>query len=223
MRRFSYRLCAAASKVLAMFDPWLALWGLTPDGDPILNRGAHLLPVRRGDERAMLKVALEKEDAEGAVLMTWWNGIGAAPVLAHRNEALLLARATGSRSLEAYARDGRDDEASRIICAVASRLHAPRPIPLPDLMPLERLFGELFPLARSNGGILARSAGTARFLLPALGLSLGRSTIETRCVAFRPLARTWLHPCVSGTLTTSPSRSSVTLIWQDSRLSGRTS
>jgi streptomycin 6-kinase len=35
-------------------------------------------------------------------------------------------------------RNGRDDEASRILCDVAAKLHAPRQRALPDLIPLER-------------------------------------------------------------------------------------
>jgi streptomycin 6-kinase len=45
--------------------------------------------------------------------------------------------------LSDLARTGGDDKASRILCAVAARLHAPRPKPLPDLTPLQRWFCEL--------------------------------------------------------------------------------
>jgi streptomycin 6-kinase len=47
----------------------------------------------------MLKVAFNQEEREGSALMAWWNGDGAARVLAHDAEALLLERAQGSRSL----------------------------------------------------------------------------------------------------------------------------
>ena len=84
----------------------------------------------------------------------------------HRSpSALLLERATGARSLAAYARDGRDDEATRILCAAIARLHGhakPRP---PNLIPLQEWFAELEPAARQHGGVLARSAATARELL----------------------------------------------------------
>lgn len=150
-----------------MFDPYLARWGLTPDGDPIATHSSRLLPVRRGSVPAMLKVALEAEERWGATLMVWWGGDGAARVLAHEGDALLLERADGERSLAAMARDGRDDEASRIICAVAARLHAPRDRPLPELIPLPRWFAELEPAAARYGGVLRRAAATARELLAA--------------------------------------------------------
>jgi streptomycin 6-kinase len=58
--------------------------------------------------------------------MLWWNGEGAARVLAHDSYALLMERAMGEASLVEMARNGRDDQASCILCAVAMTLHAPR-------------------------------------------------------------------------------------------------
>ncbi len=62
---------------------------------------SHLLPVRRDGAPAMLKVALNQEEREGAALMVWYGGDGAARVLAHEGAALLLERASGDRSLRA--------------------------------------------------------------------------------------------------------------------------
>ncbi|HEX6014429.1 MAG TPA: aminoglycoside phosphotransferase family protein [Geminicoccaceae bacterium] len=148
-----------------MFDEYLTRWDLTPDGDPIVTHSGRLLPVRRQGVPAMLKVATEAEEKFGGLLMAWWDGQGAARVLAHKGEALLLERAEGKKSLADLARNGRDDEATRIICAVAAKLHAPRPKPLPDLVPLSRWFGELEPAAAAHGGILPACAATARDLL----------------------------------------------------------
>lgn len=70
----------------------------------------------------------------------------------------------GARSLAQMAVSGKDDEATRIICQVAARLHAPRPTPLPDLIPLTDWFRELEPAAARHGGVLALAAETAREL-----------------------------------------------------------
>jgi streptomycin 6-kinase len=113
----------------------------------------------------MLKLAREPEERRGAILMTWWGGDGAAGVLAHDAGDLLLERAMGHRSLAAMARDGRDDEASRILCDVAARLHAPRNAPLPELIPLSTWFAELEPAAAKHGGLLSQAATVARALL----------------------------------------------------------
>jgi streptomycin 6-kinase len=149
------------------FEPHLTRWDLVPDGEPIFTPGSQLLPVRRRGEPAMLKVAHEQEERWGALLMRWWDGDGAARVLAHDGDALLLERAAGTRSLAEMARDGRDDEASRIICEVAARLHAPRDAPPPELIGLPHWFRELWPAAERHGGLLARAAVVARKLLDA--------------------------------------------------------
>jgi streptomycin 6-kinase len=151
----------------AGFDPWLARWGLVPDGAPIATRSSDLLPVRRAGMPAMLKIAFEPEERFGAALMSWWDGDGAARVLEHEGDTLLLERASGPRSLIDMAKQGRDDEASRILCVTAARLHAVRNRQPPALVPLERWFAELEPGAARHGGILVRSAAAARALLAA--------------------------------------------------------
>lgn len=147
------------------FAPFLAAWQLTPDGDPIRTLNAELLPVRRDGQPLMLKLLHAPEERRGARLLDWWQGEGAARVIARREEALLMERATGPASLSDMAREGRDDEAARILCATAARLHAPRPRPLPVLKPLVEQFRELWPMAAERGGILARSAEAAAVLL----------------------------------------------------------
>ena len=113
----------------------------------------------------MLKIARAAEERRGASLMTWWDGDGAARILAHDGAAMLLERATGHRSLAAMVHDGRDDEASRILCAVAARLHAPRNTAPPDLIPLSAWFAELEPAAAKHGGVFRHAAAAARDLL----------------------------------------------------------
>jgi streptomycin 6-kinase len=148
-----------------MIDTYLREWDLVPDGSPIVTNTSRLLPVRRRGAPAMLKLATHEEESLGGVVMEWWDGDGAARVLARDDDALLLERAEGTASLAEMARTGRDEEACRVLCAVAARLHAPRPKPLPELVPLAHWFRELEPAAAAHGGILARCAATARSLL----------------------------------------------------------
>jgi streptomycin 6-kinase len=148
-----------------MFDQYLKLWNLIPDGDRIKTHASDLLPVRRDGVPAMLKIAHEDEERRGPGLMIWWDGDGAAGVLEHEGNAVLLDRAMGHRSLTQMARDGMDDDASRILCDAAARLHAPRTRQLPELIPLERWFAELWPGAATHGGIIEQAAATARALL----------------------------------------------------------
>lgn len=145
------------------FTPYIHRWALAQDGDPIITHSSCLLPVRRNGEPAMLKIAIVPEEKWGAGLMIWWNGIGAARVLEHDNDAILLERATGSRSLAGMAEHGEDDEASVVLCNAVSELHKLRAAPLPNLVPLSDWFRALY--AAPQGGIFLRCAEAARVLL----------------------------------------------------------
>ena len=147
--------------------PWLARWALELDGEPFVTGYSKslLAPVRRGGIPAMLKIATDADERRGALQMVWWTGEGAAPVLAHDREALLMVRLAGPRSLADMAREGRDDEATRTLCAVADRLHAlRRGGPPAGLIPLRRWFRALAPAAAAQGGVLAGALATAETL-----------------------------------------------------------
>lgn len=148
-----------------MFDPYIAKWNLVADGEAIVTPSSCLLPVRYGGEAAMLKVAIDDEEKIGGALMAWWNGDGAAHVYAYDGTALVMERARDATSLLDMARDGRDDEASRIVCATIARLHAHRGGPPPNLVALADWFAALWPAAAEHGGLYARSATVARELL----------------------------------------------------------
>jgi streptomycin 6-kinase len=148
-----------------VLDQYLSRWDLTPDGDPIVTPTSTLMPVRQHSTPAMLKIATHREEIVGNRLMVWLDGQGAARVLAHEGNTVLLERAIGARSLADLAGSERDDEASRIICGVVAQLHAVRKKPPPDLVPLTQWFRELPPAAAAKGGILVRCAEVARELL----------------------------------------------------------
>ncbi|MGE8186561.1 aminoglycoside phosphotransferase family protein [Pseudomonas sp. NPDC086278] len=148
-----------------MFEPWLQRWALVPDGEPIITPGSRLLPVRMGEAPAMLKVAIDDEEKFGNLLMTWWDGEGAARVYAHHDAALVLERAQGERSLMHMALNGQDDQASSILCSALARLHAPRLSPPPPLVPLSRWFRSLRRAAEQHGGAYSLCLATAETLL----------------------------------------------------------
>ena len=146
---------------------FLEAWRLVPDGPPLTTHSSWVVPVRHEGAPAMLKVARIPDEHSGYRLMTWWDGQGAAKVYASSTDALLMERApAGASDLAQLAWSGRDDEACRILCDTAARLHAPRRGPLPDLHPLETWFQPLFLLA-SEHTALAPAADTARSLLAA--------------------------------------------------------
>ncbi|MGQ0534029.1 MAG: aminoglycoside phosphotransferase family protein [Caulobacteraceae bacterium] len=99
-------------------------------------------------------------------LMAYYDGGGAAQVLAFEGDALLLERASDTRHLIELTERDRDDDATRIICATVARLHAPRTRPRPaDLVPLHIWFRELEQAGVARGGIFAKASVAAHELL----------------------------------------------------------
>lgn len=147
--------------------PWRQRWALRADGAAFDTPSSALQPVLHAGAPAMLKLAYDAEERWGGVLMRWWDGDGAARVLASEGPALLIERATGSDSLLAMAADGRDDQACRILCVVARRLHARTDAPPDGLQPLSLYFESLAQAARAHGGLYARSWRIAEGLLRA--------------------------------------------------------
>ena len=150
-----------------LFNTWLNRWGLTPDGEPVETHTSQLLPVVviRDGQKAILKITDDDSERIGCELMVWWNGNGAAKVLAHAAGAILLERATGTGSLADMSWIGNDAQACRIICHAASRLHFSRNASTPALTPLHHWFSDLAPAAKKHGGILTRCAVVANVLL----------------------------------------------------------
>lgn len=147
-----------------MFDRYLDLWGLVPDGGPILTASGGLLPVVWHARPAMLKVATCDEERRGNALMAWWNGQGAAQVWQHYGDAILLERAQPAPSLAALSAAGHDDDTMRIACDVVARLHAHRAPLVPPVVPLHDWFYALLSNDVDNDA-LRRSAAIARQLL----------------------------------------------------------
>ncbi len=113
----------------------------------------------------MLKIASAPEEIRGVTLMTWWNGDGAAEVLAHAGSAILLARASSNESLAEMSRRGDDDKALTILCRTLTALHRPRYVPPPSNLPrLGEWFRDLTRLA-STDSLLARGSAVADDLL----------------------------------------------------------
>ena len=150
-----------------LFNTWLNRWRLPPDGEPLETHTKPRLPVVvvKDGQKAILKITDDDSERIGCELMVWWNGNGAAKVLAHAAGAILLERATGTESLADMSWTGNDAQACRIICHAASRLHFSRNASTPALTPLHHWFSDLAPAAKKHGGILTRCAAVANVLL----------------------------------------------------------
>ncbi len=150
---------------LESLAPFLAKWDLVADGNHILTGASLLLPVRAAGVAAMLKISTDPQERIGGALMEWWDGDGAARVIAREDDALLMERAEGRGSLAAMSRSNEDVVACRILCGAAKQLATSRLILAPPLTPLQTRFRDLAPAAARHGGIMSRSAAAARSLL----------------------------------------------------------
>ncbi|WP_017512060.1 MULTISPECIES: aminoglycoside phosphotransferase family protein [Cupriavidus] len=148
-----------------MFDAYIRLWGLVSDGNPILTATSRLLPVVFEGQQAILKVATCDEEHRGNAVLAWWHGDGAARVLAHRDDAVLMERAQSSLSLASLSQSGQDDSAMRIACTVLNTLHAHAPRQRPCVVSLGEWFRPLRCLSSTGDGILRVSAIAAVHLL----------------------------------------------------------
>jgi streptomycin 6-kinase len=150
-------------------EPWMRLWNLTPAGEAFTTRwGSVLAPVLCEGRAAMLKFAPGEEEANGAALLEWLGGDGAARVYARQGPALVLERLSGPRSLAAMARSGDDAAAMRILARTAAWLHAPRPTrPPASLVPLPVWFKALEAGGPGRGGLFAHASRVAADLLAA--------------------------------------------------------
>ncbi|MFC6101011.1 aminoglycoside phosphotransferase family protein [Olivibacter domesticus] len=143
----------------------MELWKLKSDEKSFISTSSLLQRVTYRNLPAMIKVPIEPEEKWGSALMTWWDGDGAAKVYNQWNDVILMERIDGHHSLVDLVKRGADDDASKIICTVAKKLHQPRRKELLELIPLEVWFKELFPAARRHGGVLEVCSLTARELL----------------------------------------------------------
>ncbi|WP_145577907.1 aminoglycoside phosphotransferase family protein [Yersinia mollaretii] len=150
---------------LAKLHLYLERWQLIGDGPAFHTASSWLQPVQHRGQPAMLKIAMTAQECLGAQLMVWWQGDGAARVIAQEEDAILLERIAGQQSLSEMARNGQDDEASQIICHVVARLHGHSKPKSPKLPLLSSQFGALELAAKIHGGIFVDAASIATKLL----------------------------------------------------------
>lgn len=140
------------------FGPWLTKWRLVADGEPIVGPNSRLLPVRRGDRRLMLKAEMQPREVRAAGYLEWLGGVGAAEVLAREDDAVLMERVLGERSVVEMEDSGDEAGALRILCEVAGALHAPRATEAPEVLPLSVWIERLHEIGASAGGVLQRAS-----------------------------------------------------------------
>jgi streptomycin 6-kinase len=140
-------------------------WHLLADGESFFTKSSLLQPVIYAGIKGMLKIPMCIEERRAAALMICWNGNGAAKVLQRTNDAILMERAMGKRSLRHMVENENEDEANEIICSVAAQLHSAQCQGIKTLLPLAIWFRSLPLAAEKHGGIFHRCAKIADRLL----------------------------------------------------------
>lgn len=140
-------------------------WHLINDGEIITRSSSLLQPVLFEGVEAMLKVALHDEEQRGMALMACWNGHGAAKTIKCDKDTLLMERATGKRSLRQMVLNGDEDEANKIVCGVAAKLHRANCMTMPELTPLKIWFSSLRLAATKYGSVFSHCRDIADQLL----------------------------------------------------------
>lgn len=156
---------------LAVATEWLDRWRLSLDGAVFQTETSTLAPAYTATGQAvMLKISHIDEEQRGSALLAAWSGHGAARVLEHEDDAVLMERATGPRSLAHHSVSGADAAATDVLCATAAVLHeasvdvldSPEP---PELVPLRTWFRDLFAHADELTPFHRRGADLALALL----------------------------------------------------------
>jgi len=161
MQTSKQRALEARNTLLRTIDKWR----LVKDGEVITRQSSLLQPVIFEDIKAILKVAINAEEQRGSTLMTCWDGNGAAKVLKHEGDALLMERAIGPKSLRQMVLTGNEDKANKIICGVADKLHKADCKQMTGLVPLKTWFSDLGRAHAKYGGIFDRCSEIADHLL----------------------------------------------------------
>ncbi|MFZ0218179.1 MAG: aminoglycoside phosphotransferase family protein [Candidatus Dormiibacterota bacterium] len=130
----------AAKPSIADLDRAVARLELQPDGDSFSSPSSLLRPVTVLGRPALLKVTNEPEELAGSRALEKWDGNGAVRVLARDGNAVVLERA--GRPLRSLVSD--DGAATRVLCAVARRLHGHTLWGLDEFPSLRRWFSSLF-------------------------------------------------------------------------------
>jgi streptomycin 6-kinase len=106
------------------------LWGLTLDGAPFETHSSWIGFVTRERARAVLKVFKPcSDEAPGARYLTLHKGHGTARVLDGDDRAILVERIQPGTQLTTLPLEGRDDEATHIVCDTIEKLQCAKADP----------------------------------------------------------------------------------------------
>ncbi len=141
---------AAEQSLEELLGDYLPRWSLSLDGDPITTPSSHVVFVNSQFGSAVLKLFRPPYDeALSSGALNHFRDI-APRVFQFTGRALLMERILPGTPLAELSREGRDDEATEIICDIAARLRSMPPTR--ESFPTVEQWGEAFQRHRNRGG-----------------------------------------------------------------------
>lgn len=129
------------SQILHLAKKYIESWNLAIDGEYLITNSSLLLPVQYHQNKAILKIPFNEEEKKGCALMAWWDGNSTVGVYLYDDDAILLHKIENNyTSLETLVANGKDTEATEIICKVAHDLLRIPNLKTPNLTPLTKWF-----------------------------------------------------------------------------------
>lgn len=101
----------------------LTFWNLALEEPPLERRTGLIAKVRRQGQSYILKIMSEGKDENTASVLQHYDGYGAVRLIQSEGHATLLERAMPGTSLADLLRQGKDEQASHILCDVIQKLH----------------------------------------------------------------------------------------------------
>jgi streptomycin 6-kinase len=151
-----------------LLEDYLKKWTLLSPEKIAETLTSHVYKVQHKNQKAVLKLLTplgQKDETDGAIALRCYGGNGAVSLIEADEGAHLLSFADG-RFLKELVTEGRDVDATEIICDVLAKIHGTEQIPA-TLTPMNENFRALFHHTKDNDGdsTMAFAARTAKKLL----------------------------------------------------------
>jgi streptomycin 6-kinase len=144
-----------------------ARWRFVPEGDPFETHSSWLRYGTHNGAPCVLKIYKPGSDeAPGARFLRAHEGCGVVRVLESESDAVLLERALPGTSLDTLCTQGRDDEATHILCDTIERMQSARSNAAgwPEIARKSTEFSRYKPAGRLTQAVIDRAAEMFRAL-----------------------------------------------------------
>jgi len=127
---------------LTSLTSYLDLWDLVLEGSPLETKTGLIAKVTWQHHPYILKISSQKGDEKTAAALKHYGGVGAVRVLKWEKNATLLEKVIPGIPLSSLVLQGKDDQATEIMCEIIQKLHVQKKISedFPSLEELQTSF-----------------------------------------------------------------------------------